>query len=286
MVNPIIAHLESRDYPEIAELSPLNGTPTLPESHRRHRQDFKAFVEQETKAWQHSADATRLYALFDEWNAAYYDSVLTVPYLCLLEPGSPRTYGDTSRMSGWGGKLQIRLRPSLLIGTHPHMRPGPEYAEGRFLFIADVLLHEIVHQYHEEITGETENSFHGHGPQFRDVCNRIGSTLGLPPVRSSKKKGPDRDLPSCAQWPHNVRPADYYQGAYVLPVPETPVPKPIAVCDTCLTSADLASEALEILERGRVLTVPEWHMVKDCLQAILEAVPSIGDDEGEEVPDA
>jgi hypothetical protein len=163
---------------QIVQLSPLNGTPTLPESHRRHRQEFKAFVEQQTDAWQHSADAKRLYTLFDEWNAAYYDGSLTVPYLCLLEPGSPRTYGDTSRMSGWGGKLQIRLRPSLLIGTHPHMRPGPEYAEGRFLFIADVMLHEIVHQYHFEITGEVEDAFHGHGPQFSNRARTLFTSVG------------------------------------------------------------------------------------------------------------
>ena len=74
-------------------MSQLDGTPTVPESHRRHRQAFKMFVEQETDAWQHSADAKRLYTLFDEWNAAYFDARLTVPYLGLLEPGSPRRLG-------------------------------------------------------------------------------------------------------------------------------------------------------------------------------------------------
>jgi hypothetical protein len=64
------------------------------------------------------------------------------------------------------------------------------------------------------VTGETEASYHGHGPAFAAVCNRIGAALGLPPVRSAKKRGKDRDLPSCAQWPHNVRPPEYYQGAF------------------------------------------------------------------------
>jgi hypothetical protein len=81
-------------------MSQLNGTLMVPESHRRHRQAFKAFVEQETEAWQHSADAKRLYALFDEWNAAYYDGHLTVPYLVLLAPGSPRRLGETRSISG------------------------------------------------------------------------------------------------------------------------------------------------------------------------------------------
>jgi hypothetical protein len=44
-------------------------------------------------------------------------------------------------------------------------------AEGRLLFVCDVLLHEIIHQYHHEITGKTEDSYKGHGPHFRDTCN-------------------------------------------------------------------------------------------------------------------
>jgi hypothetical protein len=29
--------------------------------------------------------------------------------------------------------------------------------------------------------------------------------------------GPEKDLPSCAYWPHCVRPASYYKGAFVTP---------------------------------------------------------------------
>ena len=43
----------------------------------------------------------------------------------------------------------------------------------------------------------------------------IGQKLGLPPVRASRNRGKDADLPSCAQWPHCVRPEGYYLGAYV-----------------------------------------------------------------------
>jgi hypothetical protein len=49
---------------------------------------------------------------------------------------------------------------------------------------------------------------------FAALCNEIGQALGLPPVRSMKKRGKDKDLPSCAHWPLNVRPRDYYLGAY------------------------------------------------------------------------
>jgi hypothetical protein len=101
-----------------------------------------------------------------------------------------------------------------LDGSHPKVQAGEEYAEGRFLLIADVLLHETIHQYHDELTGKTEDSYHGHGPAFRDECNRIGKALGLPPVRTSKARGPEKDLPSCAHWPLNVRPEGYYRGAF------------------------------------------------------------------------
>jgi len=261
-------------------MSPLEGTPHVPESHRRHRQEFKTFVERETDTWQHSADAKRLYALFDEWNAAYFDGRLTVPYLVLLEPGNPRRLGDTSPMSGWGGKLQIRLRPSLLDGTYPHLRSGDAYAEGRFRFVSDVLLHEMIHHYHQEVTGKRETAFHGHGPAFRDVCNRIGATLGLAPVRSSKKRGADTHLPSCAQWPHAVRPPDYYLGAYIEPEEEGPTPPiPTAPCDVCLAVSPLIDQALMFL-RSLTPTQRTLGGVAGCADALLamrSIVPTSGD---------
>ncbi|NTV65411.1 MAG: hypothetical protein HGA65_18015 [Oscillochloris sp.] len=56
----------------------------------------------------------------------------------------------------------------------------------------------------------------GHGPAFAAMCNQIGEPLGLPPVRAMKRRGKDKDLPSCAQWPIYVRHPLYYLGAYVL----------------------------------------------------------------------
>lgn len=95
------------------------------------------------------------------------------------------------------------------------MVPGKEYEKGRFLFIADVCLHETIHLWQDEVEGDLEPAYHGHGPLFRDKCNEIGAKLGLPSVRTCKKRGKDAELPSCSHFPHNVRPAGYYQGAYV-----------------------------------------------------------------------
>ena len=50
-----------------------------------------------------------------------------------------------------GSRLEIRLRPSLLDGTHPRMAGD---APGRFPFAADVLTHECIHQWQQEITGK------------------------------------------------------------------------------------------------------------------------------------
>jgi hypothetical protein len=90
------------------------------------------------------------------------------------------------------------------------------YAEGRLLFVGDVLLHETIHQYHHEVTGKTEDSYKGHGPHFRDTCNVIGKKLGLAQVRVAKARGKDKNFLSCADWPNCVRPRDYYRGPFVL----------------------------------------------------------------------
>ncbi|MBM3301998.1 MAG: hypothetical protein FJY85_18855, partial [Deltaproteobacteria bacterium] len=57
-------------------------------------------------------------------------------------------------------------------------------------------------------------NYSGHGPEFRDQCNRIGKKLGLPEVRSSKCHKKVRHLISCGVWPWAVRPAGYYLGAF------------------------------------------------------------------------
>jgi hypothetical protein len=91
-------------------------------------------------------------------------------------------------------------------------------AEGRIRFVLDVLLHEMVHQFNIEVLGKGDDSYSGHGPHFRDQCNRIGEIIGLSSVRTCKRRGPDAALRSCSQWPYNVRPYRYYLDAYRLPV--------------------------------------------------------------------
>jgi hypothetical protein len=179
---------------------------------REHRRGVRDYVLKDAEPW-HREHLGRLYNDWDTSNQRYFNGELEVPYILLSEPCAPQVYGDCSSVSGFGGKSQIRIRPSLLVGTHPEVVAGSRAAEGRYRFVTDVLLHEMIHQYQQEISGETDPSYHGHGPAFRDQCNCIGALLGLPSVRTCKKRGADANLPSCSQWPHNVRPHDYYLGA-------------------------------------------------------------------------
>lgn len=184
---------------------------TLRDADIKHRKQYEKFVTKDG-----DPTVSKLIDIWKIWNKDLFDNAFKVcPIILLSEPSKTSAYGSYSVMGAYGARSQIKIRPSLLSGTHPHMNPGPKYQEGRFLFVVDVLLHETIHLWQDEIIGYLEGSYHGHGPIFRDKCNEIGEKLGLPPVRTCKRRGSTKHLPSCSQFPHNVRPPDYYQGAYV-----------------------------------------------------------------------
>ncbi len=176
-----------------------------------HRKQYEKFVLKDG-----DRTVSMLLCLWNYWNEHFFDNVFKAPPIILLaEPSKPSVLGDYSAVGAYGNRAQIRIRPSLMSGTHPHMLPGEEYRKERFLFVSDVCLHETIHLWQDEVRGDLEESYHGHGPLFRDKCNEIGQKLGLPPVRTCKKRGKDAELPSCSYFPHNVRPPEYYRGAYV-----------------------------------------------------------------------
>jgi hypothetical protein len=179
---------------------------------REHRESFRDFaISKSDEAWRPVMG--RLYGLWDQWARELFENPMIAPYILLASPSRPQHLGDYSATSGFGGHSQIRIRRTLITGAHPAVRSDKQFSEGRFLFVADVLLHEMIHQYQYEVIGNADASYSGHGPNFREVANRIGAKLGLSSVRVAKARGKDKDLPSCAQWPHCVRPADYYLGA-------------------------------------------------------------------------
>jgi hypothetical protein len=152
--------------------------------------------------------------LVDEWrklNDDFFDGQMQPPRIEFSEPREPKRYGDFIPAEPASAALAcIRLRPSILRGTHPHIRKKSSL-ENRVLFLADVLLHQMVRQWQHDIVGSPDPpSYHGYGPTFRDKCNEIGQRLLLSPIGI---KARDR-LPRCSLWPMNVRPQGYYGDAY------------------------------------------------------------------------
>jgi len=202
----------------MSKRKPAPAPPALTGEILSHRRGFERFVLEHAEPW-HREHLGRLFTNWRTWNGEHFESRLEPPYLLLAEPSTPRRYGDCGPLSGFGGRSQIRIRPSLVRGSHPHVEPAARFQAGRDRFVDDILLHEMIHQWQFEVLGDGEPAYCGHGPLFRDVANRIGAVLGLSPVRDCKRRGSDRDLPSCSQWPHNVRPEGFYLGAYRRDVP-------------------------------------------------------------------
>ncbi len=103
------------------DMSLLDGTRHLDNADLDHRGAFVDYVLEHADDW-HREHLGRLFALWEDWNTEHYQGVLWVPYIELYETTAPNLYGCCSAISGFGGKLGIRIRPSLLTGTHPHMR--------------------------------------------------------------------------------------------------------------------------------------------------------------------
>lgn len=143
------------------------------------------------------------------FNAQFFDGNFPPAILLISTPSSPRAEGDASRWSGFGAKHQIRIRPKIVSGRSSSFRQD-HAIEGRYRYIDDILLHEMIHIYLYE-RGENEDGYSGHGPIFASQCNRIARLLGInTDVTTRRRKGNDREIPVCAQWPTNIRPEGYY----------------------------------------------------------------------------
>lgn len=186
---------------------------TLSDADKEHRRAFMSYCV--SSAEEHYKRFLRvLYAHFEQWNKDYFYAQLFPPHFLMLEPKSPKAEGDYSPRSGWGSKSQIRIRPSFFDGMHPHLINGSRNEEGIQRYWLDIALHEMVHLYCHEILNEPEKAEKGHGIVFAQECTRIGAFMGLPPVGPVRKKLNKQGLITCGRWPSNVRPGDYYLGAY------------------------------------------------------------------------
>lgn len=155
-----------------------------------------------------------LYLKWDEYKDRFFpDSHMIQPIITIGDVQNPKALGHYWPSNPGNMAGQITIRHTLVSGAYKGFNVlNSSSLIGLERYVEDVLLHEMVHQYNHEVLKEPDGSYRGHGPFFRDQCNRIGDMLNLPKVRTCKARGEDKDLPSCSQWPHCVRPEDYYQG--------------------------------------------------------------------------
>lgn len=194
-------------------LEETREVPQIPKGDVELRQSIRRYAKEHGDRY-----SARLFDLWEEWNERYFGGLMTPAVILLDEPGQTKCYGQCSLFSGLAGiRSQIQIRPSILDGTLRDLCKGTKNPEGLRRFLEDVLLHEMIHQWQFEITGQGDDSYSGHGPAFSAKANEIGEKLGFPHVgRTCKKRDhKDKGLQSPSQWPHNVRPDGYYLGAHV-----------------------------------------------------------------------
>jgi len=133
-----------------------------------------------------------VYRAFEEYNREHFDGSLQPSMILITQPSSPRTLGDYVPRDTHGIPSRIRIAPRCT-------RVG-------LLYVLDVLLHEMVHAWQEEVIGDTELGYAGHGPRFAKRCNEIGWTIGLEQVAPKGRGG----LAKATLWPMCVRPPGYY----------------------------------------------------------------------------
>jgi hypothetical protein len=179
----------------------------------RHRADFEDYVI-------HKAHPTyqklleKFYRWWHEFNHLYFADTMTPPYLMIDQPNDQLSYGGYEAITGFGGLTGIIVRESIVTKTHIDLKFGNEDPAGLERLEQDIVLHYAVRQYCAEVLSKPDASESGHGGTYVKECNRIGALLGLPDVGPARKTRNTQNLPTCAHWPWNVRPAGYYYGAY------------------------------------------------------------------------
>lgn len=194
---------------------------------------------------------------FDEFNALYFDNSLTPAHIAITQPNSRHALADCSVFSGHGGKHQIRIKESVIDGTHNRFNPN-HAIENRWLYILDVLLHELNHHFVHEILNDYSDSYGGHGVNYTKRANQIGDQLGLPHVVERNRKD-KKSLPISSQWPLNVRPAGYYGDLLKVKEPTNEPEEPEDEPEPEPDFLALAIEAYRSLEAALSKLVPEQY---------------------------
>lgn len=150
----------------------------------------------------------RLYRLWGKWNQQFFAGRLSLPQIVLSPSDGSGSFGACGPSTHPGALSRIRLQRSLLTGLHPRLADGSGWRRRTrrgYRWAAEVLLHEMVHQWCRETVPAEARENEGHGAAFCRKCNEIGRALRLITVRSGADTRGKPLLPSCAQWPHNAR---------------------------------------------------------------------------------
>jgi hypothetical protein len=159
---------------------------------------------------------------FGRHSAAFWGGELQPVPILITPPTSAHAQADAAEYSGFGCRQQMRIRPACARGAYPtgvvkpggwRMRPGHDFAD-RLLWRGDLILHEAVHLWLNQIEAEGRHEHKGHGKPFTAECNRISGLLGLPQVRARRRRGEPRELPISPEWPFCVRPGGEFGGFY------------------------------------------------------------------------
>jgi hypothetical protein len=177
-----------------------------------HKKEFKQFVINESDE-HYRIILGDLYSSWDKYNNEFFKSEFnTPPYITLSAPRYMGHLGAYKTISDFGGRSHIKIRHALLGDGHPRTKNMTD--KGKQRFVRDVLLHQMVHQYLDEILGLDPKLVQLHTGVFITKCNEIGEKLNLVSVGppNQPKSGPK--LPSAIYWPNIVRPYGYYGGEY------------------------------------------------------------------------
>jgi hypothetical protein len=155
-----------------------------------------------------AAEIPWLAGMWASFNRQFFEDQLLRPSLYLDGKFAPELLGNCWPLRT--GRAILSVNAGLYTGSHPVVNPRAA-VEGRFALIADVVLHEMIHQWQLQ-TRRLDRSHGGHGPNFCAKCNDIGAALLLPRVTHGYWKL-DRRVALCDHWPLNVRSGDHYRGA-------------------------------------------------------------------------
>jgi hypothetical protein len=143
---------------------------------------------------------------FHEANATHFDGHLVVPHYRIGRT-APRSLAHFSPVTGYGARVEVTFSAGLLTEPNPAWVQNPWPAPGVDRFVTDLQRRLMVRQFVLEVRGADERGYRGYGPLFTEEANRIGEALGLDHVVEHRRGGNEY---LAANWPHCVRPDDYY----------------------------------------------------------------------------